>query len=278
VRSRAAALAATLASAAFATSFDARAGDGASACIDAHTDGQVLRNQGRLVAARDSLLVCASDACPAIIRAECATLAAAVESETPSVVFAATDAAGDDVGDASVRIDGGDAHALDGRAVPLDPGPHAFVFDAPGRDARDARIVLREAEQFRKIGVVFGPDQTRGLRLNPFTLVFGGIGVVATASFAYFGLEGHATQSDLQEHCAPDCSREQVAPMRQQYLIADASLVVALASLGLATYFFVKPPGHGSSTTETARAKAPSLSWAPVVAPGLGLITARGQF
>src|SRR6185312_8400136 len=127
---------------------------GADACIAAHEEGQVLRKQGKLLEARQRLVSCANDACPAMIRGECTTLAANVEGELPSVVFATVNGKGEDVDGATVRVDGGEPLALDGRAVSLDPGSHRFFFEAPGGLSHESTVVLREAVRLRRISAV----------------------------------------------------------------------------------------------------------------------------
>src|SRR5690242_16132948 len=58
-------------------------------CLHASDEGQSLRAQRRFAAARASLLVCAQDACPPIVRANCGRWLSEVEASLPTVVLAA---------------------------------------------------------------------------------------------------------------------------------------------------------------------------------------------
>src|ERR1700678_4573205 len=96
----------------------AKADDTVRVCIAASTDGQTLRKQGRLLAAREEMIACARDACPPIVRSHCARWLSEVDAATPSVVVRAEDPAGADVMGARLFIDGRPGK-LDGQAVRL---------------------------------------------------------------------------------------------------------------------------------------------------------------
>jgi hypothetical protein len=255
----------------------ARAAD-ASACIQHHESGQLQRKQGHFIAAREQFLACATRECPAIIQSDCTTLASEMDAAIPSVVLAAVDPRGDDLRGATVRIDGAEPRVLDGRALSLDPGAHRFVFEAPGAAAQEVPVELREADRFRRVGAVLdtGPPSDDGLRIHPLALVFGGVGAVATASFAIFALNGKATERDIRTCSA--CTSEDVDKMRTQYLIADVSLAVALLSFSVSTWFFLHPPEDDRRKGETAGGGRLRVEWAPAVAPGVAVLTARGTF
>jgi hypothetical protein len=252
--------------------------DGATdACIESHANGQILRKQGHLVAARDRFIACAEEACPAMVRSECASFAADVEPAIPSVVFAASDENGGDALGATVSIDGQDARALDGRAVDVDPGPHDFQFRAAGRETKTVSLVLREADHLRRVGVVLpSTEQPKSglLNVHPMVYVFGGLGAAATASFIVFALKGRGEENGMNG-CRPLCQQPDVDAMRRDYLIGDISLAVALASFSVGTYFFLHPPESEPPATRTAK---PRLDWAPAVGPGVAVMTARGAF
>jgi hypothetical protein len=261
----------------------ARADGTTDACIANHANGQVLRKQGHLVAAHDHFLACAVEDCPAMVRSECAAFASDVEAAIPSVVFAAVSAKGEDVDGATVTVDGQPALALDGRAVDIDPGPHRFDFTAPGTEPRTVSLVLREAERLRRVGVVLEPEPDPKkdglLSVHPMVYVLGGIGMAATASFAVFALKGRSQEHYLTGNCAPGCERADVDTMRRDYLIGDISLGVALVSFSVGTYFLLRPPDDQSDESAPApRTARLHVDWAPAVAPGLAVMTARGTF
>jgi hypothetical protein len=204
--------------------------------------------------------------------------AARASDAGPSVVPAAVDARGEDLRGATVRIDGAEPRALDGRALSLDPGAHRFVFEAPGAAAQEVSVVLREADRFRRVGAVLdtGPPSDDGLRIHPLALVFVGVGAVATASFAIFALNGKATERDIRT-CS-SCTSEDVDKMHTQYLIADVSLALALVSFGVSTWFFLHPLEDDRRNGAMAGGGRLRVEWAPAVAPGVAVLTTRGTF
>ena len=223
-------------------------------CIAAHADGQVLRTQKQLIAARERFLACAVRDCPELVRKDCTQFLAEVTASTPTLVLAAVASGDRDLTQVSVDLDGKPlAPRLDGSAIPIDPGEHELTFRAADGRVRQYRIVARESEKGRRVVAEFtadGGDAPGDARpsavVPPLAYVLGGVGVAALGSFAYFGLRGRST-----EDCAPECSRSEVDRMRSQYLAADISLGVAVVSLGAATYVFFSQ--RGASRAEAPR-------------------------
>src|SRR5258708_17774735 len=75
-------------------------------CIAASTEGQTLRKDEKLLEARDQILVCARDVCPGIVKSHCARWLTEIEEQIPSIVVRAQNAAGADLTDARLTIDG----------------------------------------------------------------------------------------------------------------------------------------------------------------------------
>ncbi|HEX4339122.1 MAG TPA: hypothetical protein VH062_24610 [Polyangiaceae bacterium] len=279
-RSRALVVAALIA-ASFTTVAHAGSSD---ECIAAHTEGQQLRREGKLLAARDRFLACVADPCPAIIRKDCSAFDDDVEAHVPTVVFALTDAGGKDVHDATVTIDdGAEQKPLDGRDVALDPGSHRFTFTTPSGETASMTVVLREGEKLRRVVAALPPvakpavASSRYLPVPTLAYVLGGVGVAALGSFTYFAISGKAKQDDLEAHCAPHCTESAVDTMRTRYLIADISLAVSVVSLGVGTYVFFADP-FGERTAQKAADSATFLHWAVSGAPGLATATVSGRF
>jgi hypothetical protein len=145
--------------------------DDKQACNDAYRQAQVLRNDHKLVEAREQLRVCAGGSCPGFIAKDCSDWLKADESKTPSVVLAAKNPAGADLFDVKVTMDGAPLSSkLDGLAIDVDPGPHTFAFDAPEGHA-EQKIVVAEGAEVRRGGRhhdsrrhtfgVFGPYVSR---------------------------------------------------------------------------------------------------------------------
>src|SRR5580692_7308798 len=100
-------------------------------CSDAYQQAQKLREAHKLVTAREQMKVCARAECPGFIAKDCADWLKDVELRIPSVVLTGKNAAGADVTDMKVSIDGAPlVSKLDGLAVDVDPGAHTFAFEA----------------------------------------------------------------------------------------------------------------------------------------------------
>lgn len=123
-------------------------------CIAADTDGQSLRLEGKLQAARKRLAVCASASCPAIVREDCVQRIDDITRALPTVLFHATNGNGHPVTDVRVIMDGTVlAERLDGLPLAIDPGDHVFTFQAVGREDAEMRISISEGDKERH-GVV----------------------------------------------------------------------------------------------------------------------------
>jgi hypothetical protein len=197
----------------------ARAGSAsARECIDANESAIRLRKDHKLVAARDQFAICALEACPAEIRAECSARLKDVNDSIPTIVFEAMDSAGNDLTEVEVHVDGKPlVPRLDGTALPLDPGPHTFTFEAANKPFVSKNIVLHEGEKSRHERIVFSaetvqappqpkpPVESSGQRTIGF--VVAGAGVVSLALGGYFGLRAKSAWSDSQAACAgpTDC-------------------------------------------------------------------------
>jgi hypothetical protein len=127
-------------------------------CIDANTKAQSLRRSGKLVATRAQLAICADPHCPAMVRDDCTQRLDDLERIQPTIVFDAKDGAGNDLSDVRVSMDGKPlVGRLDGTAVAVDPGPHAFTFEVSGQPSVTKGFVLKEGEKLRRERVVIGP-------------------------------------------------------------------------------------------------------------------------
>lgn len=232
------------------------------ACVDDFTAGQTLRGEHALRAAREKLVACAQEACPAPVRKDCSALLEAVDAALPSIVPRARDAAGRDLLDVSVRVDGAVvATRLDGHAIVLDPGSHTIRFERGGRapeaaggsggtgDFAQVTVVLAEGEKLRVVDAVLPASSVPRRDSTPLVArpgppamawVFGGVAVVGLSSFAYFGLKGRSEVLDLRASCAGSCDPADVDAARRKLLIADVSLGVTLLTGGLATWLFLR--------------------------------------
>jgi hypothetical protein len=99
---------------------------------------------------------CAAASCPAPVREDCTQRLDELEKAMPTVVFHFEDMAGRAVTNVTVTVDGEPASALEGGALPLDPGQHVLRFDAVGRLAVQKTVVVRQSEQRKLVWVVMG--------------------------------------------------------------------------------------------------------------------------
>jgi len=233
----------------------------------ASTEGQVARDDGKLLEARKSLLACAKDECPAVVRKSCAEWLADVEQRTPSVIIRVLDAGGADVTDATVSVDGTPV-SLDGRSLSFDPGQHSVELVESDGSKSVHKFLLAEREQSRVIDIHGaqraavssspkpGSDapqrSSSGFSPPSGAWVLGGVGVLALGSFTYFGLHAKHQLDDLKHSCSPTCSSSQTQSGRNSAKVADVSLGVGVAALLSAVAWTLLAP-NASKPTESAR-------------------------
>lgn len=269
------------------------------ACISAHSSGQREAKAGRLKHAAELFSDCAAMAdCPDPIRVECVELHRETEKNLPSVIFAVADEHGKDLTDVNVYSNEDlVAKGLDGRALQLDPGKYTFRFELPQQESLSLDVLVLEGEKNRVISarVERSPTpvapQPTAPRLHPTVerphalptgfWISAGVGAAALASFGTFALLGHGFQTKLDE-CSPTCGQSQRGnfdSMRRDYLVADVSLGVALASAGVATWFLLSEHGRARATSERTGQLAPTVGLLPLVtARSAGLVFRATSF
>jgi hypothetical protein len=259
--------------------------DDTLACVQAASTGQTLRDAHKLVAARDQFRACAAQQCPAIVQTQCASWLADVERSLPTVVVAAKDAAGSDLFDVKVSVDGAPLTTrLDGSAVPLDPGPHLFHFELADGTTVDRQALVREGAKDQNVTVVLVPAASaqalptprppeapapgpapptppppadvpsRGLgTTRVMALGVAGVGVVGLGVGTVFGVMAMQRKSDAQNGgCAGQVCPSSAAPARDDAR-RDATLSTVffvgggvLAVAGATLWFLSPGPAHGA--------------------------------
>ncbi|RYZ06389.1 MAG: hypothetical protein EOO73_15525 [Myxococcales bacterium] len=249
----------------------ARAEEGAAApagtpssaeCAQSYEQAQEQRKSGALVAARDTLRLCARDECPGFIRTDCLAWHAEVQAELPTLVLSAT-SEGRDLTHVTVTEGGGRVLAtrLEGQVIELDPGEYDLGFSAPGTQPQTVRFVVARGERNRLLRVELlpiaaavpapsRPPPPRFERSLTVPAIFTGVALVGVSGFAALGAWGRSSESKLEGSCAPQCAKDEVAAVRTKYVLADVSLGVGAASLVLAAYTFFRqsPPGPSGAT------------------------------
>ena len=259
-----------------------------AACLDAATRGQRARDTHKLLEARAQLRICAALACPPVVQSDCAGWLASVEKALPSVVVTAKDDAGASLIAVKVTVDGQPfATKLEGEAVPINPGSHAFHFEGPGGSTLDQVVVAAEGEQNQRVAVVLprkaptaqtapapppspstvavegaesggaGPWKTAGW-------VTGAAGIVGLGVGTVFGMMA------ISDHASAKCNAQNVClsgPLndaRSAASVADVGLIAGgvLLAAGLGLVLF--GPGGGSGEEHPATTAVVT----PVLAPG----------
>jgi hypothetical protein len=200
-------------------------------CLGAHEESLALQRKHQLRLAREKLVLCSSSSCPAEVRAECMQNVQELNPRLPTIVFEASDLDGRDLVAVTVRMDGELlTERLEGTAVAVDPGEHAFTFQAVGRPTIERKIIIHEGEQDRRERVAWelpappkpvapvvapsaavdleraAPAPAAGRRLGPARiagLAVGAAGVVALGVGAVYGLEAWSKRDSAKKVC-PD--------------------------------------------------------------------------
>jgi hypothetical protein len=229
------------------------------ACLAAAGQGQRLRDGGKLQEALEQVGLCVDDRCPAVVKRDCSRWLGEVRGELPTVVLHATTSRGEDLVDVHAFVDGTEiAASLDGRALPVNPGVHKFRFDAGGK-VSEQTVVVGQGEKDRRVSVVFSedlapaqPPRVQAVPAPPITqpgrrppigaYVLGGVGVLALASTAFFGIRGIVDWEDEHGSCAPRCSPSQVEPSSTAFIVADISLGITAVAGGVSLWLFLSRP------------------------------------
>ena len=220
-------------------------------CIAAYEDAQRKRHRGELIEAREALKVCSRDVCPAIAKTDCTGWLAELRVDVPTIVVGARFEGGRDVIDVKVLLDGKPLmDRIEGRAVEVNPGVHTLRFEVQGREPVEERVSILVGERNRRV-IVTIPDPTPpapvpepSSGIPTMTYVLGGVGALGLVGFGFFGLTGLSREGDLDD-CKPSCASGDVDAVRIRYLAADISLLVGVAALGGATYFYFESQGQG---------------------------------
>jgi hypothetical protein len=252
------------------------------ACVEAAERGQSLRDSGKYKQAREQLLTCVRDACPAVIRRDCGEWLSQMESLAPTIVLGAK-AGSRDLVDVKVSIDGVVVtEKLDGHPLPTDLGSHVFRFEWSGQ-TKEEHVVISAGQKGRNIVASFDSPATAASAPAAATAasapdgataekpsllpayVVGAVGIAGLTSFAIFAISGRSEFNDLERTCKPTCTSDQVSGVRAKYLIGDISLALGAVALGVSVYLFSRHPTADRVTTKTGLR---SVEWS--LAPTLG--------
>lgn len=211
-----------------------------AACVAQLDNAQSLQSGKKLRDARASLVTCSNDACPDVVREDCARSLVALDANMPSAVFSAVAETGD-ITDVRLVLDGELAsERLDGKAVSVDPGEHVARFIRAGRAPVEVRFVAREGEKNRLVSASFGaprslapvPVKVEGTRRSPvLPLLLAGTGVAALGAGLGFRLEADADADDMRRTCAPACDQGARDSLSEKLTVSNVSLAIGLGAL-----------------------------------------------
>jgi len=252
-------------------------------CLEAFDQSQTLRQENKLVATRQQLLMCARNVCPEVLRAQCTDWLGEVEKDLPTVVLSAKDSRGKDLIDVAVKVDGVPlVSRIDGTAVAVDPGVRVFRFEARGEEPVESRIVIHMGGKSRAVSVQFEastdpdennetttPEQTQASSGIPSYVpyVVGGVGVVGIGASFILGLQFKGKLDDMDK-CKPFCSQSDVDSASTTRVLTFVSAGVGVAALGVATYLYFA--GSSPMEVRTEVGKLPRLEVMPVRGGAVG--------
>lgn len=235
-----------------------------SVCAAASEDAQRLQKMGKLLGAREKLLVCTRPVCPAIVKQDCDAWLSTLDAVLPSLVVAAHDEDGHDVLGTAITLDGSAIDASSGRALPVDPGVHVLHVEAPGKIPVDQKVVVQEGERARPVAITLvakdkpkppppppppppvilpAPHET-----SPLVYVLGTLGAVSVASFAVFEIKAVSDSTHLRNTCAPRCAQSDVDQVSTETVAANVSLALGAAfAAGAVTVWWLGRP-HAAAT------------------------------
>lgn len=230
-------------------------------CLLAKDEASELRAKQQLRAARAHLATCAAEACPAGLRAACAEEARDVDARIPTLILDAVDAAGNDVSQVKVTMDGEPLiDHIDGTAVAVEPGAHRFSFHLEGQPEEVKTLVMSEGEKSKRVRIEIAPPPPPPARDGEtqrlLALAFGGTALVAAGIGTGFGISARSNLAKSRADCenpASDatCSNLPLAASEQQTAntqatIATGAFIGAGAFLVAGTLLFFSAPSPHS--------------------------------
>jgi hypothetical protein len=222
-------------------------------CASAYEQAQRTRKEGLLRASREHLLVCAEEACPAVLRNDCVKWLGEVDAAMPTVLLVARDDSGNDVVDVSVSIDGTKIlDRLDGKAVAVDPGAHTFRFVRDGR-AVEQQVLVREGDKRRSVAVTFESEKSTPRDHAPpasatptGAIVLATLGVVAIGAGVGLYVVGAGQKKDL-DACSPRCDPDQVSHTKRTFVYGDVAMGLGIVALASGVIVWVASPSKDVS-------------------------------
>lgn len=247
-----------------------QAGD-RKACIAAADDGQKLRDDGKLTAAREKFIACAEKGCPAAVSKQCAQWVEEVDHEMPTLSFRAKDESGKEILDVQVVLDDKPiSESIATKAMVLDPGTHKVRFVRKDGKSIEDTFLLRTGEKDRIVELAFpaptvvtpvaavpgattAPAHSGGLAFPGYVWIGVGLAVLGGVGTAAFVASAKSDENDLRATCAPTCAADRRSGVDTKLLLANVSLGVGVAGLSFAIVaLIVANVGHHEAPAKAA--------------------------
>lgn len=136
-----------------------------SVCLSAYKSAQARQQTGDLVTARELYGKCSDAACGSDLWLACMEREGQLHSEVPSVVLMVSDHKGEPLVDVQVEVDGRLLTSrLDGLALPINPGTHAFAFSASGEAFAPQTVKLAVGDHNHLIAAIGQPRNVQAQR------------------------------------------------------------------------------------------------------------------
>ena len=222
-------------------------------CIAAAEQGQQLRSEGHLQEARRTLAACTANSCPTIVRRDCGRWVEEIDAAQPSVTVRLEED-GVEVPDGKVFLDGDALPRGDGRAAPLDPGAHKFLWSRDGGNV-EQEVTVREGERNRVIVLRTGPGSARSAKTedvpvtppksnnsgSPLPWIIGGAGLALVGGGAVLWGIGLNDRSNLQSSCAAAhaCVMSDVEASHVKLEVGDVLFGVGLVAVATAVVLLI---------------------------------------
>jgi hypothetical protein len=175
-----------------------------------------------------------------------------------------------------------------GIPLPVDPGTHTLVVEAPGR-VRATRTIAIDESQRQEVTLALGPEKPAPAPVtapqrptpastppppkdNTWAWVAGGIGVAGITTSLATGALAVSSKRTLDAHCIDQRCDEQgldAANSGRTYAtVSTVSGAIGILGLGVATYLLFSP---GTEQPSSTRIEAVAL-------PGGGVVGMKGRF
>jgi hypothetical protein len=272
-------------------SFASPAHAGPKECVAAADEGQKLRDDGKLNAAREKFISCAAKACPGVVSKQCSQWLVEIEHDMPTLTFRALDEQGKETVEVKVIVDGGTvSQTIDAHALALDPGEHQVRYERADGRVVEEKVMLRPGEKNRLIELSFQvktpvvetpkvvappkpPPEDHGFHVPLLGWVGLGVGVAGGVMTAAFAMSANSDENRLRTTCAPSCDSSEKSGVDTKVVLANVGLGVGLVGLGLAVVTTVLAnTGEKGDHAKKTEARSVTVDASP------GSVMLRGTF